>query len=644
MNRTAPFMVALGLGAAAVAFPSAARAQPILEPDPVVDGLAADYERQQDTFGRAEAGQSFDSFVFPEHMQLVTDFFGQGEDFQTFTGMHPFEVVERFDEHGDMGNFSGIASVGLAARLLVLKRDGAPAEEIARAREACLRAAESWHVFGTIAGPGTVARGVQRIVPREGEPDLPGEVPELVPLADANGDPLPEDKVDTWRAPVAEGLEEWIWIDNTSKDQVSGYALAVLWLVEALRGDPEAPQEIVDALADDLARFARNLMVVVPELDLDLVVVDADGRPTAFGDLNARLLGGTGLEPLPEDSPLRNGFNAALAMGIMRAAYHVSGDQELGRFYYEELVGRREYPRWAAENAALVYFGEGTNYSNVNMLAIALATLGRIESDPVVREDFASLVDSFWDGGSSRAANVIAQPWFDVVVAGFGRAPKLDVPDRMRENLGGHGPVPTFQRDRVNCDEAEIEAGECLGIDGVTTLVLADGTGWNGTIVATEVVPLTIRPDTNFLWRSDPHGVNGGGGNRLNPRGDWLAAYWLGRLLDRDPGRNVVDGPPALDTDPPGTGGGGGAGVGGGEATGSGAPQGVGGSGGATGDAAREADDGCGCSAPRGSRSPGSVGVLLALAWAVARARRTQGAARVAHRQARDPRRAPPTH
>jgi hypothetical protein len=67
----------------------------------------------------------------------VKDFFAQSKDFATFTGRHPFDVIECYDEHGDMGNFSGVASVGLAARLMVLKRDGAAATEITRSR--CVR-------------------------------------------------------------------------------------------------------------------------------------------------------------------------------------------------------------------------------------------------------------------------------------------------------------------------------------------------------------------------------------------------------------------------------------------------------------------------------------------------------------------------
>jgi hypothetical protein len=141
---------------------------------------------------------------------------------------------------------------------MVLKRDGAPAAEITRARDACVHAARTWHVFASIAGPTVVARGVRRITPAAGEPALPGTVPPLVPLKDPSGIALPAKKDDTWRAPIAPGYAEWIWRDNSSKDQVAGYALAALWLWDALRSDAAAPKDVVDALVTDLVRFVAE--------------------------------------------------------------------------------------------------------------------------------------------------------------------------------------------------------------------------------------------------------------------------------------------------------------------------------------------------------------------------------------------------
>lgn len=599
----------------------AAGAEPILAADPALDALASTYERQQDTFARAESGQNLDAFIKPADLQLVKDFFAQSQTFQAFTGMHPFDVVEQFDEHGDMGNFSGIASVGLAARLMVLERDNAPAAEITRARDACIRAARTWHVFASIGGPTVVARGVRRITPLAGEPALPGATPALVPLKDGMGSPLPSSKTDTWRAPVASGYDGWIWVDNTSKDQLSGYALGVLWLWDALRNEPSAPKDVVDALVTDIVRLAKDLMKVVPELGVDLVARDADGRLTSFGDLNARLVSGTTGIVLPASSSIQNGFNAALAMGIIRAAQRMSGDPTLKTFYEDDLVTARNYPGHAVDTATLLFVGEATNFSNANMLAIALATLGRIETVPAIRAKLTQLIDKFWDSGNNRSAKYAVQPWFDVIVAGFGGAARPEVPARMHDSLLAYPAAPTMQRDVTNCDAAEIAALSCLAVDGVTTLTLSSTKGRGGSTVATTSVPVAVRPDTNFAWRSDPFGVNDGASNRLNPRGDWLAAYWLGRLLDRDPTKNLI----APDAVPPV----GGADAGPGDDAGAGGTPSDAGPGGSAaspsgaGDAA--APSGCGCLVQgRGTHAAGLVGVagLIGLAGITRRRRR----------------------
>lgn len=552
MPRLSRFAAASGAAALALATQTASAA-PILAADATLDARAASFERQDDTFARAECGMNWDAEIKQADRALVEGFFAQSKSFEDYAGRSAFTTIVEYDEHGDQGNFSGIASVGLAARLMVLKRDGAPAAEIERARAAAVRAAKTWHVFGTIAGPDSIARGVRRITPEAGATPLPGTPPALVPLKGGDGKALPTQKGDTWRAPVATGLADWIWRDNSSKDQVAGYALGVLYLWDALHDDPAVPKNVVDDIAADLARFAKNLMKVGPN-GIDLCVVDADGRLTSYGDLNSRLVSGSGGFVLGEDSSLQNGFNAALAMGIIRAAYYVSGDAALKAYYYDELVAKRQYWKHAVGTATLMYQNENTNFSNVNMLAIALATLGRVENDPTVRAQLYDLVDRFWDppGGQTRAAKGSQQPWFDVIVAGFGRAAKTEVPDRMKTNLGGLPSAPTFQRDRVNCDAGEIAALSCVGVDGTTTIALSNATGWGGQRVAKSLVPHAVRPDTNFLWRSDPFSVNSGGGNKLNPRGDWLAAYWLGRLLDRDPSKNVISragAPPP----PPGT-------------------------------------------------------------------------------------------
>ena len=605
ISRRAATSLALGLAFAAST--SSAQAAPILRGDEAaLAPLRQGYEKLEREFATKENGLFLDPIADPAQTSTITQFFEQTaeDDFETFSGLHPFEVLVDYDEHGDEGNFAGIASVGVAARLIVLKQSGAPQAEIDRARAAAVRAAQAWHVYGAIGGPGVVARGVRRVAPwNAGDPPFPGTPPTLTPLADANGNPLPTDKVAVWRAPVAAGFDGWIWFDDTSKDQVSGYALAAAWLWDALHDDPAVDPKVTEDLATDLAAFAHALMQVAPEKGVDLCIRDADGRLTRFHDLNPRQLGPDG-DPLPADSPFRNGFNSLLALGIFRAAYHVTGDPEIGAFYYDELVGRRTLPHDPTTTLGVIFLGSSTNYSNVNMAAIGLATLGRFETDAYVRGELATTLGTqFWNAGSDRDASHVEQAWFDAIYGAYATGAPGSIRDRVVGNLGGFPPAPCLERDRVNCDDAELAAGACVAIDGTTMIELA-GKGHGGGPVAKDFLPMSIRPDSDFHWRSDPHSVNGTASTKMDPRGDWLAAYWLARASELgapDANLSPFARPPLPYSF--GTGGGGGGGAGGGGP-------------------ASEADDGCACSAPARGDSRFSALAALALAGALAWRRR----------------------
>lgn len=568
----------------------------------------------------------------PANRALVGQFITSGQsDFKTATGKHPYEVVSSYGEAGDLGMFGGVEAAGDAFRYAVLRDSGAPQATVDEARAHLIAAMKGLHWFQQITGePGAIARGLMRIASDPGEPPPPDPAPTTTPLFDANGDPLPATKTGVWRADRSGKLPFLVWMDDTSKDQFIGYVMAIGAAYDVSVGDPTIPASVVDPLVEDARQLGHRLMhkVTIGTKQTDLVLVDPDGRPTGAHDISAEEL-----TPGLVLDKATNGFNAWMALGAMRTLYHMTGDAQIGQFY-RDLVDTRGYLANAQATLQLMYMNEATNYSNVNMAFCSAYGLMRYENDPALRAAARKILEEVaYAPGRSREAKGLGQSFFDFMYAGFrvggATGPGATAVNEGTTTLQSWRSPPTWDINVTNCDAAEIAAGSCLAVDGTTTITIAPGTGHGGGLVATDVLPITIRPPSDFEWRSDPHDFNGGGdGSLLDPGGDFHAAYWMGRFLS-DTGDNLS--PHARDL--PAEGGVPDAGSAG-AAGNADASAGSGGSGGAAGNAnapggsagasASNDSGGCGCHAA-GSRHPlqGTLAALLALAALSRRRRRS---------------------
>ncbi|MEN8180977.1 MAG: hypothetical protein ABFS46_00420 [Myxococcota bacterium] len=372
-------------------------------------------------------------------------------------------------------------------------------------------------------------------------------------------------------------------MDNASKDQLIGWVHAMGVVHDVLRDDPEFPKPLLRRLEEDAARMARRLMRVAGPQNLDLTIVDGDGCATTFHDLHPDELEGisvpgfalplivlgAGQEPFPpgvrEDLlAFRNAFNGLLALATMRTFCHVSGADDVCSFYYDELVDTRRWPEQLLQTPISLHdlpagsqnvvfnllgfprelealgslgidFNFETNYSNVNMAFVGFHGLLRYEPDPALRALYAEALErSLWDTGiDPRQPRVLGQSFFDFLYVGL-RADGTDPETVLRgaRTLAGFDPPPYRNPVRLNCDVVEILLRTCLGVDG-TPITVAPVLGRSGALVAVDPLPKRIRPPSNFEWRSNPYAINGGGGDRINPGGDFRAAYWLGRFLER---------------------------------------------------------------------------------------------------------------
>jgi len=491
---------------------------------------ARGYDRQFHTFSAQPFGLSLDAWIpDPADRDLVAGFLAQDatEDFAAFTGGRTVpQIVEIYDEHGDLGMFAGAAAAGEAFRYIAL-RDGG--HDTTRAREELLEAIASFHIAATITGtPGTIARGIRRL-------DEPGTPPATEPVPGSC--PQAGDRGNRWRTDGSGQYPGWIYNDNNSKDQVIGYVFALGAFWDAIAGDPAIPQAVRDQVQADARALAQSLIedVSLGLQSADLVIRDWNNCPTKHLDLNPRIVPIDGQNPLvlPEGSTNQNGWNALAALGVVRTLYHVSGDAYVGHYYYNELVATRGFPTLMVSGPARVraMYQDGqfdTNFSNVNMAFVAAYGLLRYETDPALRTTFESLLATeLWDVGHRHDAHSMQQAFFNLIFSAFragGHEPPVTA--AAVTQLHEFAAPPYFDTPIENCDANELAAGSCLAIDGSTITLIEPGNDH-----ARDPLPKRLRPPSNFEWRSDPRSVNGGGHIRLNPGGDFRSAYWMGRVL-----------------------------------------------------------------------------------------------------------------
>lgn len=472
----------------------------------------------------------------PDHRALIDEFFESGaRDFREFAGLHPYEIIDEYNDYTHAAIFGGVQIAGDAFRYAVLRDGGAPPEQVEEARAIFIRNLDVLDWMVRVTGtPGVVARGIRRIVPEPGEPPFPGEIPETTPLFDDSGAPLPRYKKPTWREDQSGELPFLIWVDDASRDTLDGYVFALGAAYDVGKDDPTIPSQKIDRLAEQ-ARAVGLLLIepieVAEDTEIDLVIRDADGRPTKYHALSAEEF----VEGLVSVEP-SNGFNAVMSLGMLRTLYHVSGEPKIWARYHELITKRRYLEVMERSLAELVYFGEITNYSVVNMAFIAAYGLLRYEPDPELALRVRRIVEAqLYDVGVDRDARGLGMSFFDLIFAAF-REDGIEgigaeaVADALRM-LEAHAAAPYWD-DRVqNCDLAEIEALDCELLDG-TRIRISPRRGYGGErVVAVEPVPVAVRPPADYMWRSDPHEVNGGGKDRMNYGGDFHAAYWLGRYI-----------------------------------------------------------------------------------------------------------------
>ncbi|MBW2699563.1 MAG: hypothetical protein JRF33_01980 [Deltaproteobacteria bacterium] len=458
----------------------------------------------------------------------------QGWDFEASSGLSVSEAVDGWWKVA--GAYAGVGIAADAFRYGVLRDQCYPIEEQERARQHLILDLEALHMASAITGiDGGAVRGFANLnYPGAGDNE------ELTPLFDGEGNPLPEEKSNgTWRADNSGGrYPDFIWEDSCSRDMLIGWAMAYGAIWEVIESDTNFADDLKERLRTDARAMVLQYMEV-RENGYDLEVPDPDGRTTYHGYLNENNLDRMYIPGV------RNGFHTIMALGIVAALSDVADDPLLDAYLYGELIEEREFAVIARDNILLLNVDTGTNFSNYNMAVqgawLALRHLNDAEARGVLQQAFDAQI---YDTPDMRFQPVeMGQSFFDFAYAAgmCGAAagqPCLSEPDqaaidRGLASLKGFPLPPFFDFERINCDEAEVAAGHCVADDGESYEVLGY-VGRNGDLILSKPLPMSVRPPSNYYWRSNPYRPNGGSaGSGMFPGVDFRLAYWLGRWVRR---------------------------------------------------------------------------------------------------------------
>jgi hypothetical protein len=451
---------------------------------------------------------------------------GDGWDFEAATGRTPDSLVERWNKVA--GAYAGVGVAADAYRYGVLRDEGAACADVDRARTLLERSVRG--MLDAVVLPdtvGVIARGYS-----SSDPQHLGSLMEIVPLFDGDGDPLPEEKDNgTWRDDVSGQRPGYVWEDSCSRDMLVGWAAGFGAVWEVLEGDPTFDAALREQVADAAASVGATLRTV-QDSGYDLEIRDADGRMTYHGILHHESVDRFYVEGAG------NAVNAVMSLGIGAALAGAGRDEAAVDWLRDDLLATRGLAPLVAERLTQADFGLVTNYSGTNMAMLGAVLVDRHLCDAEARADVAAGVAALY-GRPDEPWQPIeqGQALYDLTQALLSRhGPGLDEAalDRAAATLVAFPDAPYINDPTFACTEDDIDAGSCTSLDGTVTLPLNANPGRGDVLVSTQPVPWSVRPPSNYHWRSNAYRVDrGGDGRHVFPAVDFRYVYWLGRWARR---------------------------------------------------------------------------------------------------------------
>lgn len=434
----------------------------------------------------------------------------------------PSEVVS-YGGYSHLTAYGCNGASGEAFRYGALRKAGATPDPA----RICLMM-DTLHVHHAITGVrGLIARGVWH-------PGLQGENPEPLPLFDENGDPYPAEKRPVWREDNSGGLYPgYMWIDDVSQDCLIHYMYLLGILYEVTYDDTD--EEVLwrrERMIDDALAIGEHLIDPYHVL----VVVDADGRGTTFGNLNSHAL---------------NGFSSLLALSILRTVYHMTGDVRFDDFYADTLICERgEHTTFHDTfilEAYVPFLYYWNNYFNFHMAWVALYNLLRFEPLDAYRQLYQETLQvRMWTDPNGykdvKEWRHIEYSMIYLALKSGGYNPSNPDDIIAYENallsMEEYPPSPFWDRpvnacgeDNEQCCEPwEFPCNKKYQIDSTRTSF--------GHLSATQPVHLYEKPPSYYWMEGNPYRLQGGSySNEEFPGIGLRMGYWMGRYLS-DQGDN----------------------------------------------------------------------------------------------------------
>jgi len=308
-----------------------------------------------------------------------------------------------------------------------------------------------------------------------------------------------------------EGVGEWegyYWIDETSRDQYSGYIFGMAWAYDAI--DDEPTREII---RDDFAAIVEMLA------DNRWNITDQNGEYT--------------------------GNNAAWVGPVMRLAWLTAAAHVLDEPYYWELLDEQfAANKWALAIDTWSFYNRYSQYYGNNLRHLAFQTIFRLWPD---RERLRFWWD-VWQQWNRPSVKGVGNPWFDAVHAtGCLRLSACD-PDEWNdmlaltdEVLDAYWEPPSYQR-AVELVPMEADPFSLLMQDLYVQLPWLEDL-LNIPLITAEPRPFPERAWTDMYWQSDNVFCYACSSSEnqayTGPGMDYILAYWINVYYGLLPG----DGP-----------------------------------------------------------------------------------------------------